>query len=1040
MNDYRLNGHEFLIDDFDIKKTFSSFLPGIAGKRGVPLWAFYVNRGQAIASFGVQNKDMQILEFKPAVTAYERVNIAGFRTFVKVNGKTVEFFGVDRDNVKRTMAIARSYVRIEEENNALGLTMKATYFGLPNEDVAGLVRRVEIINHSNETISFELLDGLSQLFPHQIANVPFHTIGNLLRSWMDVYGLEHDLGFFRMRSSSSDTAEVVEDVAGNFYVTFVDGIQTKPLVDQNLIFGSDTSKSKARRFEQDSLNDIIKDEQVTANKIPVAFTPVNKMLKPGESTSVNTVIGHIHNLEQLLDYVDVLKQTNTFDQKFKEAQEVVESLLTDVGCETSKPLFDQYVKQNYMDNLLRGGYPITVSEGKVYHLFSRRHGDLERDYNYFQVAAEFYSQGNGSFRDVCQNRRNDGYFVPEIKGFNAQFFADLIQMDGYNPMSIEGVVFTLDAIYRDGLLKELFENNKQINDLLSGQFTPGQLINTMFREGIETTLSDEALFEKVFKNAKQHIKANFAEGYWIDHWTYILDLVETYEAIYPDMLDEFLFKEATSKVYQSTSMVLPRHEKIVRNKQGQIRRYGSLLHDDHNKIQTLGLNKNDSNWHQDVNGKTIKTSVYGKLLMLAVNKMTQLDPSGMGIDMEADKPGWNDAMNGLPGLFGSGVSETIELNRLASYLHDHLPSQAILVPEELKSLSIDVSMILESVEDDFMVWDLLNNIKESYREDINLTSKGLEAFEVEDIERVLKAIIKKTKDGILKAQELGGGLVPTYLVHEAVAYDPVLNEDGSEYVGHYGLPVVKPLGFTVRALPHYLEAPARLYKIDGFKHEQQYEEIIKSDIYDHELKFYKTSTFLDAESNEIGRGRSFTKGWQERESNFLHMSYKYLLGELKAGLYDQFYKDIETNFTCFMDPEVYGRNPLENSSFIASSINPDPFVRGQGFVARLSGSTAELLSIYQMMMFGKHPFVIKNGELELNLEPKLHASFFKEGVVSARFLGDIDVVYHQATPQNTYEVFNINYFEIDGKRMNQIKGQDALRVRNKDVKRIDVYC
>ena len=25
----------------------------------------------------------------------------------------------------------------------------------------------------------------------------------------------------------------------------------------------------------------------------------------------------------------------------------------------------------------------------------------------------------------------------------------------------------------------------------------------------------------------------------------------------------------------------------------------------------------------------------------------------MGIEMEAGKPGWNDAMNGLPGLFGS---------------------------------------------------------------------------------------------------------------------------------------------------------------------------------------------------------------------------------------------------------------------------------------------------------------------------------------------------------------------------------------------------
>jgi hypothetical protein len=94
----------------------------------------------------------------------------------------------------------------------------------------------------------------------------------------------------------------------------------------------------------------------------------------------------------------------------------------------------------------------------------------------------------------------------------------------------------------------------------------------------------------------------------------------------------------------------------------------------------------------------------------------------------------------------------------------------------------------------------------------------------------------------------------------------------------------------------------------------------------------------------------------------------HLLGLLKAGLYTEFFNEIKTNLTCFMDPAVYGRSTLENSSFIASSINPDPYVRGQGFVARLSGSTAEMLSIWAYMMFGKKPF-INDGELKLNLKP-----------------------------------------------------------------------
>jgi len=40
--------------------------------------------------------------------------------------------------------------------------------------------------------------------------------------------------------------------------------------------------------------------------------------------------------------------------------------------------------------------------------------------------------------------------------------------------------------------------------------------------------------------------------------------------------------------------------------------------------------------------------------------------------MDSEKPGWNDAMNGLPAIFGSGVSETIALKRLVNFLKESL--------------------------------------------------------------------------------------------------------------------------------------------------------------------------------------------------------------------------------------------------------------------------------------------------------------------------------------------------------------------------------
>src|SRR3989338_2824686 len=90
-SDYQLiSDGKFLIKNYDQKKPFSNFLPGIAGLYGTPMWVFYVNRGQAVASFGIQNKDKAILEFFPANKAYQNVASLGFRTFLKIarQGKT----------------------------------------------------------------------------------------------------------------------------------------------------------------------------------------------------------------------------------------------------------------------------------------------------------------------------------------------------------------------------------------------------------------------------------------------------------------------------------------------------------------------------------------------------------------------------------------------------------------------------------------------------------------------------------------------------------------------------------------------------------------------------------------------------------------------------------------------------------------------------------------------------------------------------------------------------------------------------------------
>ena len=38
-----------ILTDYDTSRTFASFLPGIGGEYGTPMWAFFVNRGQVNA-------------------------------------------------------------------------------------------------------------------------------------------------------------------------------------------------------------------------------------------------------------------------------------------------------------------------------------------------------------------------------------------------------------------------------------------------------------------------------------------------------------------------------------------------------------------------------------------------------------------------------------------------------------------------------------------------------------------------------------------------------------------------------------------------------------------------------------------------------------------------------------------------------------------------------------------------------------------------------------------------------------------------------
>ena len=57
-------------------------------------------------------------------------------------------------------------------------------------------------------------------------------------------------------------------------------------------------------------------------------------------------------------------------------------------------------------------------------------------------------------------------------------------------------------------------------------------------------------------------EAKFGEGYWVDHWTYLLDLIETYLALYPEDRSQLLFADHFYTFYDSYVKVQPEAENM----------------------------------------------------------------------------------------------------------------------------------------------------------------------------------------------------------------------------------------------------------------------------------------------------------------------------------------------------------------------------------------------------------------------------------------------------------------------------------------------
>ncbi len=1051
----------FVINDYQHSKLFADFFPGVSGLYGIPMWAFYVNRGQAVSSFGIESKDKAILEFQPANKAYRQTSTTGFRTFLKAGTeKTHQFYEPFTNSlsspyqVQQRMLISSHDLTLEETNTTLGLKVTVNYFTMPQEPFAALVRRVTMENTGRKKVDIQCVDGLPAINPYGLKDWLSKNMSRTVEAWMTVHEISRKTPFYQLKVEVADTPQVTPISEGNFYFAFDDKTcqLLDVIVEASGVFGHASdflvpeNFLKQVRFSPSA-------HQETANRTPSAMSFGRFSLGPGKRHSFSALTGFVHDLQELNTVVKKATSKNFLQEKALLNKQIIDEIKANCLTHSASREFDQYCGQTFLDNILRGGLPISLqtAEGPVsFNVFSRKHGDLERDYNFFMLSPTFLSQGNGNYRDVNQNRRNDAWFNKDVKDSSLISFFNLIQADGYNPLVVKGTIFVIkNEASINGLVREfgIAQGVEKLKVLLNKGFMPGDLLKLVTREVPIKGEADEFLNRVLGLSAKQE-SAEPGEGFWSDHWTYNLDLIESYLGLYPEALKEILLERRVFSFFFNDFYVLPRDSRYVLTPAG-VRQYHSLAESD---AKVAAKSKGYKLRGSDGQGEVYTTVLLVKLLCLLANKVASLDPSGIGIEMEANKPNWYDALNGLPGLLGSSISETFEVKRFAVFVKESMEQlkldhqTSIMAFEELSDFIQGLTHVLSTERDSFKYWQKSNGLKEHYRHTIRYGIKGQEkSLTVAEINKFLDGIMERCEAGISKAQ-YPDGLFATYFTHEITSYD-VLDKS------HHGQHHVVPKSFKRHDLPLFLEGFVHALRTehgDPAKAEALYKAVRSSALFDRKLGMYKVNADLSKESDEIGRTRIFPRGWLENESVWLHMEYKYFLELLRCGLTKEFFNEIHTALIPFLDPSIYGRSILQNSSFIASSAHEDKNLHGQGFVARLSGSTAEFLHMWLVMNMGLKPFRLDDrGSLSLRFEPLLPSWLFtKTHGFSFKLLAETMVTYHNPKLKNTFGPQGVkahkivltypsrNKVEIQGGILNE---SHALEVRNGLVKAIDVY-
>ncbi len=582
-------------------------------------------------------------------------------------------------SIKRNLykSIYGNKIIFEEINDDLRVGFR---YGWYNSEKFGFVKKSEIINHNNEDITIEVLDGIKNILPNSV-DFDFQ---NAYSSLVDAYKksellVDSKLGLYMLSSIPVDRAEPSESLKANT-VWFCG-----PELDAKILISEEQVNDFKKGFP-------VKQEIDIRAKRGAYFVNAGFVLSKDGSkewmivSELNQESGDVANLDHFLKNTDgIAELVNADISKGTENLKCIVSKADGIQAGNEELNIARHFS-NTLFNVMRGGifpdnYLIDIADFKLFAqqinkqvsikqkgwfdqlpaeinypellekaestsnpdllricfeylplTFSRRHGDPSRPWNQFSIETKnddgsIKLNYEGNWRDIFQNWEALGLSYPEFLEGMISKFVNASTADGYNPYRIT-------------------------------------------REGIDWESPDP-----------HDPWANI--GYWGDHQIiYLQKLLELSNEFHPGKLDELLTKEVFA--YANVPYRIKSYTSIVKNPKDTIEFDFAL--NDHIKalVKTTGA---DGRLLMNKDGDLYRVNFTEKILVTLLAKLSNFIPEA-GIWLNTQRPEWNDANNAL---VGNGVS-MVTLSYLRRFLKfwsgkfNETNIREITVSEEVKTL------------------------------------------------------------------------------------------------------------------------------------------------------------------------------------------------------------------------------------------------------------------------------------------------------------------------------------------------------------------